>query len=76
MKWMPDVPDCWKSKPGQQTGPCHHFGVELVKPDATAKKDCPMCKGKGRYTALHVGEYDEMPVSMKCACTNKEARKL
>jgi DnaJ-class molecular chaperone len=71
MKWFPDVPDCWKTKPDKIAGPCHHFDVALAKPDPTAKKNCPMCKGRGRYTALHVSEYDEMPMSMKCACTNK-----
>ena len=74
MQWFPDVPDCWKTKPDKIAGPCHHFDVALAKPDPNAKKDCPMCRGRGSYTALHVGEYDEMPMSMKCACTNKEKK--
>ena len=74
MNWFPKVPDCWKAKPGVIAGPCHHFDVDFAKHDPTANKDCPMCRGRGVYTALHVGEYDEMPMSMKCACTNKEEK--
>ena len=74
MNWFPKVPDCWKAKAGVTAGPCHHFDVDLVKHDPTANKDCPMCRGRGVYTALHVGEYDDMLMSMKCACTNKEKK--
>ena len=65
------IPDSLKSKPGQVAGPCHHFGVDLVKSDPKASKDCVMCRGRGTYTALHVGEYDEMPMSVKCSCTRR-----
>lgn len=63
--------DSLKSKPGQIAGPCHHFDVDLAKPDPEADSACPMCMGRGCYTALHVGEYEEMPMSVKCACTNR-----
>ena len=75
MKWFPDLPDSLKGKPGQTSGPCHHFNVELTKPDPLAKKDCPICGGKGRYTTLHVGEYDELPMSVRCSCTNNGKQK-
>lgn len=71
MKWFPEVPDCWKAKPEQVAGPSHHFDVKLSKPDPRAKKDCAMCKGRGCYTVLDIGEYDEMPRSIKCACINR-----
>ena len=56
---------------GVIAGPCHHFDVVLTKPDSMANKDCPMCRGRGVYTALRVGEYDEMPMSVKCSCTQR-----
>ena len=71
MKWFPELPDSLKSKPGQVSGPCHNFDVDFVKPRPEANKDCPICNGRGVYTALHVDEYDEMPMSVKCACTNR-----
>lgn len=68
---MPERFQCGCEMPEYTGGIFDEFDVALAKPDPTAKKNCPMCKGRGRYTALHVSEYDEMPMSMKCACTNK-----
>ena len=72
MRRLPELPDGLRSKPGRLAGPCHHFEVGLVKPDPKAKKDCPLCRGRGSYTALHVGEYHDhdLLMSMRCACTN------
>jgi hypothetical protein len=75
MKWFPELPDGLRSKPGRLAGPCHHFDVDLVKPDPKAKKDCPLCRGRGVYTALHVGEYEEIMMSVKCACANGGKKK-
>lgn len=61
-----------KSKPGQISGSCYQFDVDLVKPNPQAKKDCPMCRGRGCYTALDVGEYEDTLMSMKCACTARK----
>ncbi len=38
---------------------------------SNADKDCPLCKGAGSYPALHVGEYEEIRVSVKCSCTRR-----
>lgn len=58
-----------------RTKTLNQIAMDLVKPDPKAKKDCPLCRGSGVYTALHVGEYDELPMSMKCACTNGGKKK-
>ena len=46
---------------------------KIDKLDPKADKNCQRCHGLGHYTALHVDEYTEEPVSMRCFCTKKEA---
>ena len=44
---------------------------EVDKADPKADKKCWRCHGLGHYTALHVDEYTEEPVSMRCFCVKR-----
>jgi hypothetical protein len=48
-------------------------------PDMRALVAAGLMESAGRiggvYTALHVGEYDELPMSVKCACANGGKKK-
>ena len=57
-KLFPELPDSCKDKTNQISSP------------RKANKNCQICKGRGVYTVLHVGEYEEIQMSVKCSCTN------
>lgn len=54
-KLFPELPDSCKDKTNQ---------------NKKANKNCKICKGRGVYSVLHVGEYEEIQMSVKCSCTN------
>ena len=36
-------------------------------------KNCPLCKGSGKKNVLHIGEYEEINMSVDCSCTRLSA---
>ena len=49
-----------------------HLKVELTKNPKT-KTNCPLCNGSGKKNVLHIGEYEEINMSVDCSCTRLPA---
>ena len=49
-----------------------HLKVELTKNPKT-KTNCPLCNGSGKKNVLHIGEYEEINMSVDCSCARLPA---